>query len=162
MKATKVHEVFLRQFFPSCPWCPSWLKYSIAIEQVETKSLLRWRPCFLSALRFDCFPGRNYLGAIARLGHRKNQKFILGGNPAKTLLDGTFQQACGSEVASFHRSNSFIVGAQFLPSQNVARLYFEGLADGTRHALLENRRSGAQRGAPENNFGQRFSWAPLA
>jgi len=24
------------------------------------------------------------------------------------------------------------------------------------------RRSGAQRGALENNFGQRFSWAPLA
>src|SRR6266536_3573498 len=27
---------------------------------------------------------------------------------------------------------------------------------------FSNRRSGAQRGALENNFGQRFSWAPLA
>jgi hypothetical protein len=28
--------------------------------------------------------------------------------------------------------------------------------------MLDGRRSGAQRGALENNFGQRFSWAPLA
>jgi hypothetical protein len=38
----------------------------------------------------------------------------------------------------------------------------KGLENGTPHALFHNRRSGAQRGAPENNFGQRFSWAPLA
>ena len=29
-------------------------------------------------------------------------------------------------------------------------------------ATFHGRRSGAQRGALENNFGQRFSWAPLA
>jgi hypothetical protein len=38
----------------------------------------------------------------------------------------------------------------------------KGLENGTPHALSHSRRSGAQRGAPENNFGQRFSWAPLA
>jgi hypothetical protein len=37
---------------------------------------------------------------------------------------------------------------------------FERFADGTLFAYNNARRSGAQRGAPENNFGQRFSWAP--
>jgi hypothetical protein len=36
-------------------------------------------------------------------------------------------------------------------------LYFQRFADGTLVALEKGRRSGAQRGASENNFGQRFS-----
>jgi hypothetical protein len=111
----------------------------------------------------------SFVGALSSNGSRawlaseeKNRKFIFGGNPAKSLPDATFQQAGGHAVASFDRSNSFPVPAQFLPSQKVSRFYFEGLADGTLVALFLNRRSGAQRGAPENNFGQRFSWAPLA
>ena len=35
--------------------------------------------------------------------------------------------------------------------------YFQGFTDGTLLATFRNRRSGAQRGASENNFGQRFS-----
>jgi hypothetical protein len=34
---------------------------------------------------------------------------------------------------------------------------FQCFKDGTLLALVKNRRSGAQRGASENNFGQRFS-----
>jgi hypothetical protein len=146
----------LASFVVNCDVCGA------AMEQVESASLVRQRPVYLCQ---DCVSTASLAAATwarSLASRRKNQKFISSGNPAKTLLDGTFQQGCGSAVALFNRSNSFIVGAQFLPSQNVARLYFEGLADGTRHALLENRRSGAQRGAPENNFGQRFSWAPLA
>src|SRR5437870_5555805 len=47
--------------------------------------------------------------------------------------------------------------------QQTARAFIlNDLPDGTLCALGKARRSGAQRGAPENNFGQRFSWAPLA
>jgi hypothetical protein len=46
--------------------------------------------------------------------------------------------------------------------QKLASVYFEGLADGLSLAIRKGRRSGAQRGVPENNFGQRFSWTPLA
>ena len=38
-----------------------------------------------------------------------------------------------------------------------ASVCFQRVKDGTLLALVENRRSGAQRGASENNFGQRFS-----
>ncbi len=46
--------------------------------------------------------------------------------------------------------------------KNPVLFVLKGLQNGIPHALSHGRRSGAQRGAPENNFGQRFSWAPLA
>ncbi len=46
--------------------------------------------------------------------------------------------------------------------KNSVLFVLKGLQNGIPHALSHGRRSGAQRGAPENNFGQRFSWAPLA
>jgi hypothetical protein len=51
-----------------------------------------------------------------------------------------------------------------IPTERQAPVMFilNGLQNGTPHAVTHSRRSGAQRGAPENNFGQRFSWAPLA
>ena|ERR1700733_4963305 len=55
------------------------------------------------------------------------------------------------------RSNSFSVLGKSYKGRRFPLIYFQSLKDGTLHALVENRRSGAQRGASENNFGQRFS-----
>jgi len=60
------------------------------------------------------------------------------------------------------RSKSFLRPGNSYQTGKFADFYFERLADGMPHALAPRRRSGAQRGAPGNNFGQRFSWAPLA
>lgn len=60
------------------------------------------------------------------------------------------------------RSKSFFRQGNSYNLPKIRLQYFQSLANGTRHATDERRRSGAQRGALENNFGQRFSWAPLA
>jgi hypothetical protein len=83
-------------------------------------------------------------------------------NLPETAPDGTFQQAFGPADAFIHWSNSFQGPRNSYKAAQIVSFYFEEFADGIPHATRENRRSGAQRGAPENNFGQRFSWAPLA
>jgi hypothetical protein len=55
------------------------------------------------------------------------------------------------------RSKSFPLPCNSYKAGKTCVLYFYALADGLWLALYENRRSGAQRGASENNFGQRFS-----
>src|SRR5258708_39283410 len=59
-------------------------------------------------------------------------------------------------------SNSFRLNGNSYRGRSTAHSYFQPLANGKKGAILLGRRSGAQRGALENNFGQRFSWAPLA
>jgi hypothetical protein len=59
-------------------------------------------------------------------------------------------------------SNSFRPSAIPTSRQLWITSIFQLLAIGQEHAMFDARRSGAQRGALENNFGQRFSWAPLA
>jgi len=77
-------------------------------------------------------------------------------------LDPTFQQPRGAALAPSTRSNSFPGQGNSYSAEKLASFCFEWLADGNSFALYTARRSGAQRGAPKNNFGQRFSWAPLA
>jgi len=55
------------------------------------------------------------------------------------------------------RSNSFPDPRNSYPDNHPGSSCFEWFTDGKRFALSRNRRSGAQRGASENNFGQRFS-----
>ncbi len=55
------------------------------------------------------------------------------------------------------RSNSFPGPRNSYPGNRSGSSYFERFTDGMRFAISQNRRSGAQRGASENNFGQRFS-----
>jgi hypothetical protein len=55
------------------------------------------------------------------------------------------------------RSNSFPLEGNSYRAAYLIALYFYEVTNGMPFALYENRRSGAQRGAPENNFGQRFS-----
>lgn len=72
-------------------------------------------------------------------------------------LPALFSTAVGPVVALGPRSNSFPVVCKSYKELELRRLYFQRFADGTLVALEKGRRSGAQRGASENNFGQRFS-----
>jgi hypothetical protein len=55
------------------------------------------------------------------------------------------------------RSKTFRVESNSYNDPNQIAVHFQSLRNGGFLALTENRRSGAQRGASENNFGQRFS-----
>ncbi len=97
---------------------------------------------------------------------RRNRTRTREGNAAETHLGARayshglsvgFQQPRGPSVASEARSNSFSVLGKSYKGRPIRLIYFQSLKDGTLLALVENRRSGAQRGASENNFGQRFS-----
>src|ERR1700737_3945184 len=79
-----------------------------------------------------------------------------------TRSDLQRRRACGPFLALGTRRKTFPAGSNSYRVQSSQPLFFQGLTDGTVCALGKGRRSGAQRGAPENNFGQRFSWAPLA
>jgi hypothetical protein len=68
-----------------------------------------------------------------------------------------FQQPLGPSVARFSRSSSFFIIGKTYKGLREAGICFQRFKDGTMVALVENRRSGAQRGTSENNFGQRFS-----
>ena len=72
-------------------------------------------------------------------------------------LPAAFSTAVGPVVASLLRSNSFPFLGKSYKESPIGRLYFQSVGDGTLVALGKGRRSGAQRGASENNFGQRFS-----
>ena len=55
------------------------------------------------------------------------------------------------------RSKTFRVESNSYNSPITMSIVFQSLRNGRVLALTRNRRSGAQRGASENNFGQRFS-----
>jgi len=55
------------------------------------------------------------------------------------------------------RSKTFRVESNSYNEPNQIGLLFQSLTNGWLLALSSGRRSGAQRGASENNFGQRFS-----
>ena len=63
----------------------------------------------------------------------------------------------GPALAEIARSNSFSGPRNSYSRDHPGSPCFERFTDGMRFALSQNRRSGAQRGASENNFGQRFS-----
>jgi hypothetical protein len=67
-----------------------------------------------------------------------------------TFEDGPF-------LASSARSKTFRVESNSYNEPNQIAMGFQSLRNGGVLALTETRRSGAQRGASENNFGQRFS-----
>jgi hypothetical protein len=75
----------------------------------------------------------------------------------KRTKPSAFQQPLGPSVARFSRSSSFFVNGKSYKGWKVPGMCFQCFKDGTLLALVEDRRSGAQRGASENNFGQRFS-----
>jgi hypothetical protein len=75
----------------------------------------------------------------------------------KRTKPSAFQQPLGPSVARFSRSSSFFVIGKSYKGLKLAAMCFQCFKDGTLLALVKNRRSGAQRGASENNFGQRFS-----
>jgi hypothetical protein len=77
-------------------------------------------------------------------------------------ISKSFSQIVVWSLPDFSAVKSFPTQGNSYRGPNPGFVYFEGLENGIRHALSHGRRSGAQRGAPENNFGQRFSWAPLA
>jgi len=54
-------------------------------------------------------------------------------------------------------SNSFPPGCNSYQGRSRTTPCFQPLTNGKPVAILQPRRSGAQRGALENNFGQRFS-----
>ncbi|HKV81896.1 MAG TPA: hypothetical protein VJP02_27360, partial [Candidatus Sulfotelmatobacter sp.] len=55
------------------------------------------------------------------------------------------------------RSKTFRVESNSYNEPNQIAVRFQSLRNGALLALTKTRRSGAQRGASENNFGQRFS-----
>ena len=63
----------------------------------------------------------------------------------------------GPLVAFRCRSKSFPVAGNYYRRAMPARTCFQRFRNGKVLALWKSRRSGAQRGASENNFGQRFS-----
>jgi hypothetical protein len=60
-------------------------------------------------------------------------------------------------LLSWARSKTFRVESNSYNWPNQIAIRFQSLRNGGVLALTETRRSGAQRGASENNFGQRFS-----
>ncbi len=76
---------------------------------------------------------------------------------ARCGLPTFFSTALGPLVAYGPKSKSFPVVCKSYKEPEVRHLCFQQVADGTLVALVKGRRSGAQRGASENNFGQRFS-----
>jgi len=72
-------------------------------------------------------------------------------------FNGTLESRNGLCLAFEERSKSF--AAKAIPTAGFNRMHvsFQHVKNGRVLALYRNRRSGAQRGASENNFGQRFS-----
>src|SRR5258708_4964328 len=94
------------------------------------------------------------------LGHRAGSKerAISGGRLAEWQIS-TRRRPISCLTA---RRKTFPAGSNSYRVQPAQPSFYQWFTDGTVCALGKGRRSGAQRGAPENNFGQRFSWAPLA
>ena len=65
--------------------------------------------------------------------------------------------ASGTFLVNLSEVMAITTGPQF-----IQHTCFQWFGNGKAGAKSSIRRSGAQRGALENNFGQRFSWAPLA
>jgi hypothetical protein len=68
-----------------------------------------------------------------------------------------FNNPDGSNLALHTRSKLFPRHGNSYRAKKLLTPYFQSFTDGIRLALYIARRSGAQRGASENNFGQRFS-----
>jgi hypothetical protein len=68
-----------------------------------------------------------------------------------------FEVQVGPWLATEARRKSFLGAGNSYRAGNRVPFILKRLRDGTPFALGKGRRSGAQRGASENNFGQRFS-----
>lgn len=68
-----------------------------------------------------------------------------------------FNTDLGHYRASLWRGKNSPHHWKFLRRVKMSHTYFQRFSFGIPVAICKNRRSGAQRGASENNFGQRFS-----